>query len=94
MATVLNGLGVHGKFMVIGAADGPLEVSPGQFITGKRSVQGWVAGASIDSEDALRFSAISGVRPMMEKYPLARAAEAYERMMSGHANFRVVLTME
>ncbi|HMD50737.1 MAG TPA: alcohol dehydrogenase [Bryobacteraceae bacterium] len=94
MATVFDGLGVLGKLMVIGAANDPLEVSPGQFITGKRSVQGWVAGTSIDSEDTLRFSAMSGVRPMIEKYPLARAAEAYDRMLSGHAKFRVVLMMD
>jgi D-arabinose 1-dehydrogenase-like Zn-dependent alcohol dehydrogenase len=80
--------------MVIGASNDPIEVPPVQLIGGKRSIQGWAAGTSIDSEDTLRFSQMCGVRPMIEKFPLARAAEAYDRMMSGKARFRVVLTME
>ena len=94
MSGLIDGLGVTGKLMVIGASAEPIEVSPVQLINGLRSIQGWAAGTSIDSEDTLRFCAFSGVRPMIEKFPLARAAEAYDRMMSGKARFRVVLTME
>jgi D-arabinose 1-dehydrogenase-like Zn-dependent alcohol dehydrogenase len=94
MSGLVDGLAVAGKLMVIGAADDPIEVSPIALISGKRSIQGWAAGSSIDSEDTLRFASLSGVRPMIEKFPLARASEAYERMMSGKARFRVVITME
>ena len=94
MSAMVDGLGVNGRLMVIGAATDPIEVSPVQLIGKKRSIQGWAAGSSIDSEDTLRFSAMSGVRPMIEKFPLARAAEAYDRMISGKARFRVVITME
>jgi alcohol dehydrogenase/propanol-preferring alcohol dehydrogenase len=92
MSGLIDGLGVNGKFLVVGAAPDPMEVSPFQLITGMKSIQGWAAGTSIDSEDTLRFSEMSGVRPMIEKYPLAKAAEAYDRMMSGKARFRVVIT--
>ena len=94
MSGLIDGLGVNARLMVIGASTEPIEVSPVQLIGAKRSIQGWAAGTSIDSEDTLRFSALSGVRPMIEKFPLARAAEAYDRMMSGKARFRVVLTMD
>jgi D-arabinose 1-dehydrogenase-like Zn-dependent alcohol dehydrogenase len=79
--------------MVIGAAFDPLTVTPVQLITGCRTIQGWAAGTPADSEDTLRFAELSGVRPMIETYPLAKAAEAYKRMLSGKAEFRVVLTM-
>ncbi len=94
MSGLIDGLGVNGKLMVIGASSEPIEVSPVQLIGAKRSIQGWAAGTSIDSEDTLRFSALAGVRPMIEKFPLARGAEAYDRMMSGKARFRVVLMMD
>ncbi len=94
MSGLIGGLGVMGKLMVIGASMDPIEVPPSMLLGGKRSIQGWASGTSIDSEDTLRFSALSGVRPMIEKFPLARAAEAYDRMLSGKARFRVVLTME
>jgi alcohol dehydrogenase/propanol-preferring alcohol dehydrogenase len=94
MSAVLGGMGVNGKFMVLGAADAALEVPPLLLITGRRSVLGWYSGTSTDSEDTLSFSVLSGVRAMTEVYPLERAAEAYERMMSGKARFRVVLTTE
>jgi D-arabinose 1-dehydrogenase-like Zn-dependent alcohol dehydrogenase len=71
----------------------PIEVTPLQLIVGSHTIQGWVAGTPEDCEDTLRFSELSGVRPMVETYPLARAAEAYARMVSGKARFRVVLTM-
>ena len=92
MAAAVGGLAPAGTFMVIGAA-GPFPVSPFFLLTGSRSVKGWYSGTSIDSEDALAFSVLTGVRSMNEVYPLDRANEAYDRMMSGKARFRVVLTM-
>ena len=92
MGAVLGGLGVNGKLIVIGASDEPLEVPPLLFISGRRSIVGWPSGTSIDSQDALNFSVLSGVRSMNEVFPLERAPEAYELMMSGKARFRVVLT--
>lgn len=91
MSAVLGGLGVNGTLMILGAP-GPLEVSPGLLIAGRRSIKGWYSGMSIDSQDALNFSAFTGVRSMNEVFPLERVTEAYERMMSGKARFRVVLT--
>ena len=90
MTAVLGGLAPNGVLMVIGAA-GPLSVDPILLITGCRSVKGWYSGTSIDSQDALNFSALNAVHSMNEVFPLDRAAEAYERMMSGKARFRVVL---
>lgn len=94
MSGLVDGMGVFGRLIVIGASTEPIEVSPVQLIMGNRSIHGWTAGTSIDSEDTLRFSAMAGVRPMIETYPLAKAAEAYDRMMSGKARFRVVLKMD
>ncbi len=93
MSELVNGLGPNGKLIVIGATFDPIEVAPVQLITNKRSIQGWAAGTPADSEDTLKFSELTGVRPMIETYPLAKAGEAYARMMSGKAQFRVVLTM-
>ena len=93
MSKLVSGLGPNGKLIVIGASFDPLEVTPIQLITGSRSIQGWTAGTPADSDDTLRFSKLSGVRPMIEIYPLDQAAQAYERMLSGKAQFRVVLTM-
>src|SRR5882757_9923990 len=93
MSELIDGLGPNGKLMVIGATFDPIEVSPVQLINGSRTIQGWAAGTPADSEDTLRFAELSGVRPMIETYPLEKAAEAYARMMSGNAEFRVVLTM-
>ena len=93
MSALFNGLGTRGAMVVVGASMGAIEVTPIQLIIGCRSLQGWAAGTSIDSEDTLRFAALTGVRPMIEKYPLERAPEAYDRMMSGKAEYRVVLTM-
>jgi D-arabinose 1-dehydrogenase-like Zn-dependent alcohol dehydrogenase len=90
-AAALPGLGVNGKMIILGAAD-PLEVSPLLLLQARRSIVGWPSGRSIDSQDTMRFSALTGVRSMNEVFPLERAAEAYERMMSGKARFRVVLT--
>jgi len=94
MSAVIGGLGVNGKLLVVGASADPIEVSPVQLISARRSIQGWPSGTAIDSEDTLAFSVLSGVRPMIETMPLERAAEAYERMMSGNARFRMVLTTE
>ena len=93
MSELINGLGPKGKLMVIGAAFDPIEVTPVQLINGSRTIQGWASGTPTDAEDTLRFAELTGVRPMIETYPLEKAAEAYARMMSGHAQFRVVLTM-
>jgi D-arabinose 1-dehydrogenase-like Zn-dependent alcohol dehydrogenase len=93
MSELIDGLGPNGKLMVIGATFDPIEVTPLQLIGGSRTIQGWAAGTPTDSEDTLRFAELTGVRPMIETYPLEKAAEAYARMMSGNAQFRVVLTM-
>jgi D-arabinose 1-dehydrogenase-like Zn-dependent alcohol dehydrogenase len=93
MSELIGGLGPNGELMVIGATFDPIEVSPVQLITGSLTIQGWAAGTPADSEDTLQFAELSGVRPMIETYPLAKAAEGYARMMSGNAQFRVVLTM-
>jgi D-arabinose 1-dehydrogenase-like Zn-dependent alcohol dehydrogenase len=71
----------------------PIEVTPVQLISGSRTIHGWASGTPADTEDTLRFADLSGVRPMIETYPLERAAEGYARMISGNAEFRVVLTM-
>ncbi len=92
MSAVQGGLGINGTMMLIGAAMS-MQVSPLFLLLGCRSVKGWYSGSSIDSQDTLAFSARTGVRSMNETYPLDRAAEAYDRMMSGKARFRVVLTM-
>ena len=93
MAAVLGGLGPNGVLIVIGAA-GPIPVDPILLINGKRSVKGWYSGTSIDSQDTLEFSASAGVQSMNEIFPLDRVSEAYERMLSGKARFRVVLNIE
>ena len=93
MSELIDGLGPNGKLMVVGVAFDPIEVTPVQLITGSRTIQGWAAGTPADAEDTLRFAELTGVRPMIETYPLEKAAEAYARMMSGDAQFRVVLTM-
>jgi D-arabinose 1-dehydrogenase-like Zn-dependent alcohol dehydrogenase len=93
MSEVIDGLGPNGKLMVVGAAFDFIEVTPVQLISGVRTIQGWAAGTPTDSEDTLRFAELTGVRPMIETYPLEKAAEAYARMISGQARFRVVLTM-
>ncbi len=93
MSELIDGLGPNGKLIVIGAAFDPIEVTPVQLINGSRTIQGWASGTPADSEDTLNFAELTGVRPMIEVYPLEKAAEAYARMMSGNAQFRVVLTM-
>ena len=92
MSQILGGLAVDGKIVIIGASDEPIEVPTSLFIQGRRSLIGWPSGTSIDSQDTLSFSVQSNVRPMNEVFPLERAAEAYDLMMSGKARFRCVLT--
>ena len=93
MSALIDGLAPNGKLMVVGAAFDAIEVTPLQLISGSRAIQGWWSGIPADSEDALQFSELTGVRPMIETYPLEKAGEAYARMTSGKAEFRVVLTM-
>jgi len=92
MSEILGGLAVNGKLVIIGASDEPIQVPSYLFISGRRSLIGWPAGTSIDSQDTLSFSVLSGVRSMNEVFPLEKAPEAYEQMMSGKARFRAVLT--
>ena len=94
MSATLGGLGVNGKLIVIGVADDPLEVNGTLLLMGRRSIVGWPSGTSIDSQDTLSFSMLTGVRAMTEVFPLERAAQAYEHMMSGKVRFRAVLTTE
>jgi D-arabinose 1-dehydrogenase-like Zn-dependent alcohol dehydrogenase len=91
MSGIVGGLGVNGTMMILGAT-GPITVSPLFLLLGKRDVKGWYSGTSIDSQDTLAFSVLTGVHSMNEIFPLERAAEAYDRMMSGKARFRAVLT--
>jgi len=92
MSAVQGGLAANGTLLIVGAAES-MQVSPLSLLMGCRAVKGWYSGTSIDSQDTLAFSQRTGVRPMNETYPLERAGEAYERMMSGKARFRVVLTI-
>ena len=92
MSAAFGGLGVRGKMIVVGAPGDPLVLMPGMLIGGNRSIHGHASGTSMDSQDTLAFSALTTVRPMIETLPLEQAAEAYERMMSGDARFRMVLT--
>lgn len=93
ISALVDGLAPSGKLLVIGASQESLTVTPLQLIGARRSVVGWPSGTAKDSEDTMQFSALTGVRPMIETYPLAKAADAYERMISGKARFRVVITM-
>jgi len=92
MNAVVGGLSIDGKLLVLGVDSQALSVPPLALIGARRSVQGWPSGTPIDSEDTLNFSALTGVRAMVETYPLSRAPEAFARMMSGSARFRVVIT--
>ena len=93
MSSLIAGLGPNGNLVVVGVPADPLEVPASALIFGKRRIQGWASGTPTDSEDTLRFAEMTGVRPMIEKFPLAKAGEAYARMISGRAQFRAVLTM-
>ena len=93
ISALVDGLGGNGTLLVVGAGFESLTVTPLQLIGGRKAIHGWASGTAKDSEDTLGFSSLSGVRPMIERYPLAKAAEAYDQMLSGRARFRVVLTM-
>src|SRR5579864_3574661 len=93
MSALFDGLAPNGTLFVVGASPDPVTVSPFQFIAGRRGIQGWASGTGKDSEDTLQFSSLTGVRPMIERYPLDKAADAYQQMITGKARFRVVLTM-
>jgi len=93
ISVLVDGLGVDGTLLVPAAPSEPLTLGVFPLIMGRRSVAGWYSGTARDSQDTLEFSALSGVHPMIEKFPLARVAEAYEQMRSGRARFRAVLTM-
>ena len=94
MSALIDGLGVGGQLLVVGASADPITVTPIQLIGSRRSVRGWPSGTARDSEDTLNFCALTGIRPMIETLPLEQAAAGYERMLSGKARFRVVLTMK
>jgi D-arabinose 1-dehydrogenase-like Zn-dependent alcohol dehydrogenase len=89
----MDGLALAGKLIIVGAPEGPIAVNPFPLLLGRRTVTGWPSGTGMDSEDTLNFSALTGVKPMIEVYPLEKAEEGYERMMSGKARFRAVITM-
>ena len=93
MSSAVCGLGYKGEFVIVGVPTEPIRAAVLGLVMQRQSIHGWPSGTSIDSEDTLKFSEISGVLPMIEKYPLDRAVEAYDRMMSGKARFRVVLEM-
>lgn len=93
ISALVDGLSPDGRLLIPAAPNDPLIVSMMPLIAGRRSVAGWYSGTAKDSQDTLEFSALSNVHPMIEKYPLARVAEAYERMHSGKVRFRVVLIM-
>ena len=93
MAATIGGLRAHGQLVVLGAAQEPMEVNGVELLSASRSIDGHPSGTSKDSEDTLRFAAMTGIRPMIETMPLADGAKAFDRMMSGDARFRVVLTM-
>ena len=92
MSSVIPGLATRGKLVVVGAGMDPIQVTPLDLIFGSRTIVGHASGASIDSQDTLAFSALSGVRPTIETMPLERAAEAFDKMMRNEARFRMVLT--
>ena len=93
MSDLIDGLAPTGRLMVVGISPDAIAVAPLQLISGERSVHGSAVGTPTDSEDTMNFAELKGVRPMIETYPLEKADEAYARMMSGKAQFRVVLTM-
>ena len=91
MSSAIAGLGYKGEFVIVGVPAKPIQAQVPGLLSQRQSIRGWPSGTSIDSEDTLRFCEMTGVLPMIEKFPLENAAQAYERMMSGKARFRVVL---
>ena len=94
ISALVNGLSINGKLVVVGASADLITVTPIQLIMGRKALHGWASGIATDSEDTMQFSALSGVRPMIETFPLEKAGDAFEQMISGRARFRVVLTMD
>jgi D-arabinose 1-dehydrogenase-like Zn-dependent alcohol dehydrogenase len=90
---LFEGLGPNGRVVVVGASMEPIEVSPMQLLVGRRALMGWASGTARDSQDTMEQAHLSGIEPMIETFPLERANEAYERMITNAARFRVVLTM-
>lgn len=93
ISALIDGVAPNGKLLVVGAGFEPLTITPLQLIGGRKNIQGWPSGTAKDSEDTLQYSALTGVRPMIERFPLEKAAAAYTQMITGKARFRVVLTM-
>jgi D-arabinose 1-dehydrogenase-like Zn-dependent alcohol dehydrogenase len=93
MSALVGGLSIRGKLVIVGASPEAITATPLQLIGGSKAIQGWASGSAIDSEDTMRFSTLTGVRPMIERFPLEKANEAYQQMITGKARFRVVLTM-
>ncbi|MGB8374838.1 MAG: alcohol dehydrogenase [Salegentibacter sp.] len=91
ITSVVDGLGIDGKLLMVAATGEPIEVSPMQLLMGRKSAAGWPSGTAMDSEDTLNFSAMTGTTPMIEEYPLDKVNEAYDRMINNKARFRVVL---
>jgi D-arabinose 1-dehydrogenase-like Zn-dependent alcohol dehydrogenase len=94
ISDLVDGLSAGGELLVVGAPAEPLEVSVVQLLLARREIQGWPSGTAMDSQETLEFSSFAGVRPMIETYPLEKVNDAYGRMASGDAQFRVVLTVE
>ena len=94
MAATIGGLSLDGRLIILGADFKPIQLVTAGLIGRRTGIYGWPSGSSIDSEDAMRFSPMTGVRPMTETFPLEKATEAYEHMMSNKARFRVVITVE
>ena len=94
MSAALGGLGVDGKLIIVGVTSEPMQVDAVPLIMRRQSITGWPAGNAIDSQDALSFSLLTGVRAMTQVFPLERVAEAYELMISGKARFRAVIRFE
>ena len=94
MSRVIDGLAVDGKLVAVGASMDSLDVSPVQLIMARRSIMGWPSGTAVDSEECMRFCALTGIRPMVEKYSFKDVSQGYQRMLSGKARFRVVLSFE
>jgi D-arabinose 1-dehydrogenase-like Zn-dependent alcohol dehydrogenase len=94
ISALVDGLSASGTLLVPAAPAEPLTINVMSLISGRRSVAGWYSGTARDAQDTMEFSALTGVHPMIEKYPLYRVADAYEQMHSGRARFRVVLTVD
>jgi len=93
IAALMGGLAVHGKLLVVAVPNDPMPINPFPIVFGERSIIGSLTGKAIDNQDTLDFSVLQNVRPMIETFPLERAAEAYAKMVAGKARFRMVLTM-